>query len=87
MKKENKTVKEFDKMFYKNHSTRQWLSRAGESYGSEHPQMGRAEILKFICKIEKEAYERGKADTQIVTPLQKKNMKKMKLGEKYEILG
>ena len=43
--------KSFDKEFYKNHSTRQWISRAGEGYDSEHPQMGRAEILKFISNL------------------------------------
>ena len=43
--------KSFDKEFYKNHSTRQWISRVGEGYDSEHPQMGRAEILKFISNL------------------------------------
>lgn len=46
---ENKNmIERFDALFYKNHTTRQWISRSGESYGSEHPQMGRAELLRFI---------------------------------------
>ena len=43
--------KEFDNQFYKNHSTRQWISRSGESYDSEHPQMGRAELLRYIAAL------------------------------------
>ena len=39
---------DFDKKFYKNHANRKWFSRAGESYDSEHPEMGRAELFKFI---------------------------------------
>jgi len=49
--KEKEWSKKFDKKFYKNHSTRQWLSKAGESYRSEHPQMGRAELLEFISNL------------------------------------
>ena len=51
--------KKFDEKFYKNHSTRQWLSRGGESYDSEHPQMGRAEILRFIESQLTLAYNQG----------------------------
>jgi len=41
----------FDEAFYKNHLTRQWISKWGENYGSEHLQMGRAELLKFIAEL------------------------------------
>ena len=39
--------KEFDKGFYRN-SNRVWMSRAGESYGSVSPEMGRGELMKFL---------------------------------------
>ena len=46
-------AKEFDELFYKNEN-RVWMSRAGESYGSNVPEMGRAELLRFISELLKE---------------------------------
>ena len=42
-----KELEEFDKEFYKD-SLGFWISRAAEGYGSERPQMGRAELFRFI---------------------------------------
>ena len=39
--------KEFDFLFYKNVNG-VWISRSAENYGSERPQIGRAELLQFI---------------------------------------
>ena len=39
----------FDERFYRN-KDRIWMSKDGESYGSVAPEMGRAELLRFITQ-------------------------------------
>ena len=41
-----KIREEFDSRFYQ--KNRVWISRGGESYGSITPEMGRAEMFRFI---------------------------------------
>ena len=37
----------FDEMFFKDEN-RKWISYSGKSYGSETPEMGRAELFRFF---------------------------------------
>ena len=39
---------EFDKLFYQ--KDRVWMSRGGESYDSNTPEMGRGELFRFIAE-------------------------------------
>ncbi len=44
---ESNWIKRFDEKFYRD-KNRVWMSRSGESYGSEVPQMGRGELFRFF---------------------------------------